>query len=202
MKRAAFFLIFVATMIAPQLRAQAPAAAPEPAAQAPAASAPATPAPAASEPVTPETAATCLPSTTLDELVKALDDAVTGPANKDRTCMKALLLPEARLSPMNKGKGGSLEPHIETVDEWIDSVRKRGKMMLYEHQVKVSSDTYGRIAHLWSTYELHISKPDGKPYARGINSIQAVFDGVHWRVLEILWQAETPAEPVPEKYLP
>jgi hypothetical protein len=189
MKLVALLVVLAASIAAPRLYAQAP---PETAA----------PAPAATEPVTPDAAATCPPSTTLEELVKALDDAVSGPANKDRTCMKALLLPEARLSPMDKSKGGNLEPHIETVDEWIDSVRKRGKMMLYERQVKVSSDTYGRIAHLWSTYELHIIKPEGKPYARGINSIQAVFDGTHWRVLEILWQAETSAEPVPEKYLP
>jgi hypothetical protein len=37
---------------------------------------------------------------------------------------------------------------------------------------------------------------------RGINSIQAVFDGRRWRVSEILWQAESPDLPIPEKYLP
>ena len=38
--------------------------------------------------------------------------------------------------------------------------------------------------------------------ARGINSIQAINDGAEWKVAEILWQAETPSTPIPEKYLP
>jgi hypothetical protein len=87
------------------------------------------------------------------------------------------------------------------VDGWIDAVRKRGSAVFYERQVKVSTERYGSLAHLWSTYEVRPT-PDGKPEVRGINSIQAVFDGQRWRVISILWQAETPAEPVPEKYLP
>jgi hypothetical protein len=137
----------------------------------------------------------------LDELVKALDDAVSGPANKDRVCLRQLLLPEARMSPMEKKHEAGLVPHEMNVDEWSASAAKRGGMKFYERQVKVSSDVYGRIAQLWSNYEIRL-KPDGKAIRRGINSIQAVNDGTRWRVLEILWEEETKDEPVPEKYLP
>ena len=147
-------------------------------------------------------APSCLPTTTLEELIKAIDDGVSGPAGKDRACMRELLLPEARLAPIAKAEDGSFAPHLLTLDAWTDNVRKRGDAVLYEHQVKVSSETYGHIAHLWSTYELHIGKPDGPPQVRGINSIQAAFDGKRWRILEILWQAETPDLPVPARYLP
>lgn len=146
-------------------------------------------------------AETCLPSSTLDELTKAIDEAVSGPAGKDRTCLRQLLLPEAGLAPLARTADGAVAPHILTVDEWIEAVRKRGNTAFFERQVKVESEIYGHMAHLWSTYEIRPT-PDGKATVRGINSIQAVFDGQHWRVLEILWQAETPAEPVPEKYLP
>jgi len=44
--------------------------------------------------------------------------------------------------------------------------------------------------------------PEGKVIDRGINSIQAIFDGHQWHIIQILWQAQTPANPVPEKYLP
>jgi hypothetical protein len=37
---------------------------------------------------------------------------------------------------------------------------------------------------------------------RGINSIQASFDGTRWRVLDILWEAETPTVKIPAKDLP
>ena len=143
----------------------------------------------------------CPPTATLDQLIKALDAAVSGPADKDRTCFRDVMLPDARLMPIVKGVDGSFAPRILTVDGWIDAVRKRGSAVFYERQVKVSTETYGHIAHFWSTYETRTT-PDGKPEVRGINSIQAVFDGQRWKVISILWQAETPAEPVPEKYLP
>ena len=145
--------------------------------------------------------ASCPSSKTLDDLIKALDDAVSGPADKDRTCMRQLMLPDARLIPVGKGKDGTITPHVLSVDDWITRVKARGSAVFYEHQVKYSSDVYGHIAHLWSTYEIRPT-PDGKAEMRGINSIQAVFNGTEWKVIEILWQAETPDESIPQKYLP
>ncbi len=144
---------------------------------------------------------TCLPSTTLDELVKALGQAISGPADKDRTCLRALLMPDARLVPVSKAADGSYVPHALTVDGWIERVKKRGSAAFYEVQVKVKPEVYGHIAHLWSTYEIR-ETPDGKAQVRGINSIQAVNDGTRWRVYQVFWQAETPDELVPERYLP
>lgn len=142
------------------------------------------------------------PSThTLDELIKALDSAVSGPANKDRACFRDLFTADARLAPMAKAADGSLAPRMLSVQDWIDRVAQRGSAVFYEIQVKQKSETYGHIAHLWSTYETRAT-PDGKAEVRGINSIQAVNDGTRWRIVEIVWQAETPADPIPEKYLP
>ncbi len=147
------------------------------------------------------TAPACASTATLDELTKAIDAAVSGPANKDRTCLRQVMLPEARLSPMHKEENGSFAPRLLTVDNWIDTVAKRGSEVFYEVQVKVTSESYGHFAHLWSTYEIRPT-PDGKATVTGINSIQAVFDGTRWRVLSILWEPSTTAGPVPEKYLP
>ena len=143
----------------------------------------------------------CTTATTIEQLPHVIDEAVSGPAGKDRTCMRQILLPEARLIPVAIAADGSATPHVLTVEGWIEAVRKRGDMVFYERQVKIKSEVYGHVAHLWSTYEVRPT-PDGKATVRGINSIQAVYDGKQWRVMEILWQAETAAEPVPEKYLP
>ena len=177
MKLIAMFLALAGAVTAPALGAQSPA------------------------PAAPAASAACLPSATLDELIKALDDAVSGFADKDRTCLRELLMPQATMSPLAKAADGSYAPHTLTVDGWIEAVKKRGHTEFYEQQVKVSSDVYGHIAHLWSTYEIRPT-PDGKPQVRGINSIQAVNDGTRWRIFEIVWLAETPEEPVPAKYLP
>jgi hypothetical protein len=148
-----------------------------------------------------QTAPSCLPTTTLDQLPKAIDDAVSGPGNKDRTCLRALLMPEVRLIPVTVAADGQVKTTIFTVDDYIDRVAKRGDKTFYEHQIKYATETYGNIAHLWSTYTV-TETPDGKPIVRGINSIEAVNDGARWKVLEISWQAETPATPLPAQVLP
>jgi hypothetical protein len=169
----ALVMLFAAAL-APAILAQGPAAAP---------------------------AASCPPTATLDQLIKAIDDAVSGPGDKDRTCFRDIFLPDAHLMPIAKAADGAYAPRILTVDGWIDAVKKRGSEVFYERQVKVGTETYGHEAHLWSTYEVRPT-PDGKPEVRGINSIQAVFDGQRWKIISILWQAETPTDPVPAKYLP
>lgn len=110
-------------------------------------------------------------------------------------------MPEARLIPVAVSPDGQAKTKVFSVDDYIDGAAKRGDKAFYEHQIKYSTETYGNIAHLWSTYTV-TETPDGKPIVRGINSIQAVNDGTRWRVLEITWQAETPANPLPAQFLP
>ena len=145
--------------------------------------------------------APCPVTTTLEQLPKALDDAVSGPRDKDRTCLRELLLPDARMTPIRKQPDGAFAPRFLTVDDWINAVKGQAGAPFYEKQIKVKSETYGHFAHLWSTYEIR-STPDGKPDVIGINSIQAVYDGTCWRVISILWESNATAGPVPEKYLP
>ncbi len=148
----------------------------------------------------------CPSAASLDDLIKAIDEAVSGPGNKDRTCFRSLFLPEARLIPIRIAADGTATPRILTVDDWINAVAKRGSAVFYERQIKVNAETWDHMAHLWSTYETRTTPdgtpPEGKVLDRGINSIQAIFDGKQWHVIQIIWQAQTPANPVPEKYLP
>jgi hypothetical protein len=161
---------------------------------------PSQPAPATQNTTSPS-AAPCLPAKTLDDLIKALDDAISGPADKDRGCMRQLFYPDSRMIPVGRTREGLFAPHVLTVDNWIEAVQKRGSGAFYERQVKVKSETFAHIAHLWTTYEIRPT-PDGKATVRGINSIQAVFDRARWKITQIEWQPETPTEPIPEQYLP
>jgi hypothetical protein len=134
--------------------------------------------------------------------VLALDDAVSGPVDKDRTCLRQLLLPDAKLIPVSVGPDGKAVPHILGVDDWIARVKEsKDRKVLYERQVKVVQESYGHIAHLWSTYEVS-DTPGGKATIRGINSIQAVSVNGEWKIQEVLWQAESSSEQVPPRYLP
>lgn len=129
----------------------------------------------------------------------ALDAAITGPADKDRICMKALLVPEARLMFVSLGTDGAPTYRIETLDDWIARIRTRGHVVLAEKQPKFRIDRFGNIAHLWSSYTL---QSDGKQTARGINSIQAIKEAGGWRVTGIMVQAESATVPLPRKYRP
>ncbi len=143
---------------------------------------------------TPAAPTACPPTATLDQLIAAIDDAISGPANKDRACFRQLFLPNVRLIPV-----GAVGPHVLSVDDWITAVAKNNDAVVTEHQLKYQSETFGHIAHLWSTYETTLA---GKPLARGINSIQAINDGQTWHVIEIVWQAEDATDKIPAQYLP
>ena len=129
----------------------------------------------------------------------AIDAAITGPADKDRACMKALLIPEARMVIVSLGADGAPSYTLLTLDDWIARTKARGHAMLEEKQLKFQIERYGNIAHLWSSYALHI---DGKQVARGINSIQAIKEAGGWRVTGIMVQAESATARLPKEYLP
>jgi hypothetical protein len=143
----------------------------------------------------------CLPSATLDQFSKAFDDALSGPGDKDRTCLHQLLLPDARLVMMVRVAEGILAPHSLTVAEFINAVSERGSMPFFGRQIKSRTESYGHIAHIWSTYEI-TTGPKGAATSRGITSAQIIFDGKNWRIAEVLWQPERPENPVPAHYLP
>lgn len=126
----------------------------------------------------------------------ALDAAITGPADKDRACMKALLIPEARMIFVSIGGGGAPTYRLETLDAWIARVKALGHIMLEEKQLKFHIERYGSIAHLWSSYALY---SDGKQVSPGINSIQAIKEAGGWRVTGIMVQSESATAPLPRE---
>jgi hypothetical protein len=71
----------------------------------------------------------------------------------------------------------------------------------FEREKARTVEIYGNIAHVFSTYESFHKTGDKTPFMRGINSIQLLNDGKRWWVLTIMWQGETPENPLPEKYL-
>jgi hypothetical protein len=121
----------------------------------------------------------------------ALDAAISGPADKDRACMKALLIPEARMIFVSLGTGGAPTYRIETLHDWIARVKARGHAMLEEKQQEVRIERSRNMANLWSSYTL---QSDGKQVARGINSIQAIKEAGGWRVTGIMVQADQPGQ--------
>src|SRR5258708_10417196 len=78
----------------------------------------------------------------------AIDAAISGPADKDRACMKALLIPEARMMFVSLGADEAPSYRLETLADWIARLKARGHAMLEEKKLKFPIQRYGTIAHL------------------------------------------------------
>ena len=60
-----------------------------------------------------------------------LDAAITGPADKDRACMKALFIPEARMMFVSIGADGTPSYTIRTLGDWIARVATPGPWLVW-----------------------------------------------------------------------
>src|SRR5437764_14637574 len=91
----------------------------------------------------------------------ALDAAITGPADKDRACMKALFIPEARMMFVSLGADGAPSYRLETLDDRIARVKARGHAMLEEKQLKFHIERNSNIAQLLISIVLHRERKTG-----------------------------------------
>jgi hypothetical protein len=141
---------------------------------------------------------------TMDSIIAAVYDVISGPAGKKRDWdrMRSLFLPGARLIPTGARPNGAYGSRVVTVDEYIE--RSSGffeKEGFYEREAARITEQFGQIAHVFSTYESRHAPEDAKPFQRGINSIQLMNDGKRWWIVTIFWQGEDEKTPLPEKYL-
>ena len=140
----------------------------------------------------------------MDSIVATLYDVISGPAGKKRDWdrMRSLFIPGARLIPTGKRQSGEIASRVLTVEDYINaSAKPLEEGGFFEKEVARRTETFGNIAHVFSTYESGRKTDDAKPFARGINSIQLMNDGKRWWIVTIFWQGEGPDNPLPEKYL-
>lgn len=152
----------------------------------------------------------------VDSIIAALYDTISGPAGKERDWdrLRSLFVPGARMIPTSPVRPAGTPPdtpltgaemyasHVFDVEGYVERASKFfATEGFYEKEVARRSESYGHIVHAWSTYESRHKADDPKPFARGVNSIQLMNDGKRWWVVTIFWEAETPRTPLPEKYL-
>ena len=142
---------------------------------------------------------------TMDSIVAAVYDVISGPAGQKRNWdrFRSLFVPGARLIPTGRNpQTGEVASRVRTPDEYIT----RSSPLLeqngfFEREISRRTEKYGNIAHIFSTYESRHKADDEKPFARGINSIQLMNDGQRWWIVTIFWQGEDDKTPLPAEYL-
>ena len=154
----------------------------------------------------------------IDAIIAASYDVISGPVGKKRNWdrERSLFYPGARLIPTATVPGkndvdlasgrvrpsGGLAPQVLDVEGYIARVEPFfAKEGFYETEVARRTEQFGRIAHVWSTYESRRNPADPRPLMRGVNSFQLFNDGNRWWILSIYWQHESDKYPVPAKYL-
>jgi hypothetical protein len=139
----------------------------------------------------------------IDAILAAIYDVISGPKGKPRDWdrMRGLFVPGARLIPCRpKAADGKVAIAILTVEDYI---ARSGPTLVekgfVERQVARRVDRFGHLAQVFSTYETRL---DGEPglLGRGINAIHLLWDETRWWVVTIMWDAETPTQPIPAEY--
>ena len=139
-----------------------------------------------------------------DAILAAVYDVISGPAGpRDWDRFNSLFAPGARLIPIgprkdNPGIGIVVLSPQDYVDRAGSYFLKSG---FAKREASRKTERYGNIMQVFSTYESRHDAKDEKPFARGINSFQLYYDGTRWWVVSIMWEEETPDNPLPKEFL-
>ena len=140
----------------------------------------------------------------IDAIVHALYDVISGPAGQARDWdrFRSLFHSGARLIPTGKRPNDAqIGARVLTADEYAERATPFfAKEGFYENEKSRKLEEFGNIAQVFSTYESRHAKGE-QPFQRGINSIQLFNDGTRWWVMTVMWDAETPQKPIPQEYL-
>jgi len=129
----------------------------------------------------------------IDQAIRGVYDVISGPPGQKRDFdkMRSLFAPGATLKAIGpKGlHGGSLEDYISRNSAILE---KEG---FTERELGRQVEVWGGLATAWSAYDGRTA--NGSFHERGINSFQLVKVDGKWLVASILWQEETPDNPLP-----
>src|SRR4029077_12736937 len=108
----------------------------------------------------------------IDAIIAAAYDVISGPAGQKRDWNRerALFYPGARLIPTASIPGRNdvdLQPQILDVEGYMARAEPLfEKAGFYETEIAGRVERFGRIPHVWSTYESRHNPDDAKPFMR------------------------------------
>jgi hypothetical protein len=136
----------------------------------------------------------------VEAITAALYDVISGPKGRKRNWdrMRSLFRPEARLVPLVRNPTGGFDTRVLTVEDYIrlSGPRLEGEGF-FERETARKEDRFQNIAHVFSAYEGRTAA-NGPVFLKGVNSLQLIFDGTRWWILNLAWdQARPPAPSAP-----
>jgi hypothetical protein len=141
---------------------------------------------------------------TLDGIIAAFYDVISGPAGQPRQWGRdrSLYIPGVRFVSTGYDREDrrtvAVMDHQQFVDATDPGFVTEG---FYETEVHRVTHRVNDIAHVFSTYEMRRT-PDGPAFGRGVNSIELYWDGTRWWIAGAVWIDEAPGRPLPPELLP
>ncbi|WP_299456089.1 phosphoglycerate mutase family protein [uncultured Microscilla sp.] len=140
---------------------------------------------------------------TIDGMIKALYGVISGAKGEKRNWdrFRSLMKPNARMNAVATRANGKQVFMSMTPEDYI---KRNGPYLVgkgfFEEEIGRKTERFGNIAQVFSTYVSRHTK-DGAIFMRGINSIQLSYENGRWWLVNILWNSETKAQPIPAKYI-
>ena len=140
---------------------------------------------------------------TIDGIMKAFYDVISGPAGQPRQWGRdrTLYLPDIRFVETGVDRAGKTTANVITHQEFVDAADAQlVKNGFFETEIHRVTRTFGNITHIFSTYEMR-SKADGPVFGRGVNSLQLFWDGKRYWVPSVTCDDERDGNPIPKELL-
>lgn len=141
----------------------------------------------------------------VDGIIRALYESISFEvgASPDWSRLRSLFAERAQLVH-GKAEGAvilSVEEFIAAYQKNLQTsgLRSRG---FREVEIARRSESFGSIAHVFSTYRSCHPNEQTPDLSRGINSIQLFAHKRRWWVIAILWEDESKDNLIPVEYLP
>jgi hypothetical protein len=139
----------------------------------------------------------------IESIMTALTDVISGSAKQERDWerFKYLFAEDAKLIPTQISNNGEVIYNYWSPQEYISMYKEnRGGTPFYEQELFRITESFGNIAHCFSTYAVR-TKENGEIERRGINSIQLLKGSTRWYVMNVFWSNETEDNKLPSQYL-
>ena len=132
---------------------------------------------------------------TLDAILHALYQAISGPAGQERDWdrFRSLFQADGRLIPIVSVPGEEARARCLSPEDFIHRVEPIfATEDFWERESSRHTDTFGHVAHVLSSYE-SLRNPNDVPFERGTNSLQLFNDGSRWWIVSIMWNTSRTA---------
>lgn len=117
--------------------------------------------------------------------------------DRDRT----LYVPWIRFVGTSIDSTGKAKTSVWTHPQYVEATEPLVRSGFKEWEISRRTKQYGNIAHIDSIYAGEATEQGKIERFRGVNSIEAYFDGARWWISSVMWMSESPNHPIPREYL-